>query len=64
MPIYDYECKKCKRIFEKWSTEKNIKCPYCNSKQIKKIISMTSFQLKGDGWFKDGYTKPIKKKES
>ena len=31
------------------------KCPNCG-KEIKRIISQTSFALKGGGWYKDGYS--------
>ena len=60
MPIYEYECKKCKKTFEYYMNykEKDIKihCPNC-FKKMKKIISLTSFSLKGSCWEKDGYTK-------
>jgi len=31
-------------------------CPECGSK-ARRIMSQTSFTLKGGGWYKDGYTK-------
>jgi putative FmdB family regulatory protein len=31
-------------------------CPECKKEALKKIIKSTGgFQLKGSGWFKDGY---------
>jgi putative FmdB family regulatory protein len=56
MPIYEYQCQKCgtievtQRITEKALT----KCPTCKSK-VKKLISNTSFQLKGTGWYITDY---------
>jgi len=57
MPIYEYHCSKCKKTFEIFQkiTEKLLtKCPDCDGK-VKKLISQTSFALKGGGWYKDGY---------
>lgn len=52
MPIYEYECQKC-GTFEASQriTDKPLaKCPTCKSK-VKRLISNTSFQLKGSGWY-------------
>lgn len=57
MPIYEYECSKCNRIVEKWqglSEAPLTDCPDCAG-ALKKIISSSSFQLKGGGWYADGY---------
>ncbi|MCK5237671.1 MAG: zinc ribbon domain-containing protein [Deltaproteobacteria bacterium] len=54
MPLYEYECKKCEDVFEvtqKFSDEPLKKCPECGG-AVKKIMSMSSFHLKGSGWFK------------
>ena len=57
MPIYEYECQSCKDVIEKWQSladqPLNI-CPSCSG-TLKKIISQSSFQLKGGGWYADGY---------
>jgi len=51
MPIYEYECQRCgtfevtQRIIERALS----RCPTCKGK-VKKLISNTSFQLKGTGW--------------
>jgi putative FmdB family regulatory protein len=61
MPIYEYECKSCGTIFEAWSSIKNRdsleknSCAKCKGTG-KRIISKSSFILKGSGWEKDGYT--------
>ena len=58
MPIYEYQCQKCgtievtRRITEKALT----KCPTCKNK-VKKLISNTSFQLKGTGWYVTDYAR-------
>ena len=58
MPIYEYQCSKCGNIIEKWDTISNNEytCPKCKNK-MKKIISSSTFVLKGGGWYNDGYTK-------
>jgi len=58
MPIYEYKCPDCNTVFEKLQSikEKPIKeCPECHNKNVSKIISKSSFVLKGDGWYKDHY---------
>ncbi len=72
MPIYEYECKKCHKVTEvmqKMSDPGPAKCPNCGSKRIERVMSQTSFQLKGDGWYitdysrKDKETKAAKSKK-
>jgi len=58
MPIYEYACPKCDSEFEveQRITENPLKtCPKCRSRRIKRLISQTSFALKGGGWYADGY---------
>ncbi|MDD3313137.1 zinc ribbon domain-containing protein [Pseudodesulfovibrio sp.] len=57
MPIYEYQCKECQAVFEDWQSgfeEKEVDCPRCGGKS-KRLISHSSFHLKGGGWFADGY---------
>lgn len=66
MPIYEYECQSCQEIIEIWqnlSDEQVTSCPSCEG-PLKKIISMSSFQLKGGGWFADGYSDKPKSQDS
>jgi putative FmdB family regulatory protein len=61
MPIYEYACEKCESEFEveQRITDDPIKsCPRCKSRKIKRLISRTSFVLKGGGWYSDLYSSP------
>ncbi|MBC8317354.1 MAG: zinc ribbon domain-containing protein [Desulfobulbaceae bacterium] len=68
MPIYEYECNTCTTITEEWQSISDAPltaCPHCDG-SLKKIISSSSFRLKGGGWYADGYgnTKPTECKSS
>jgi putative FmdB family regulatory protein len=59
LPIYEYRCSKCGKTFEMLqsiSSEPISKCIYCQGR-AKKVISMSSFQLKGKGWYSTDYKK-------
>jgi len=62
MPIYEYQCLQCKDIQEFWQkiTEKPVMvCPVCGG-PLQKLVSLSSFKLKGGGWYADGYNgKPL-----
>jgi putative FmdB family regulatory protein len=60
MPTYEYLCEKCEHEFEREQriTEPPVKsCPVCRSRKVKKLISQTSFVLKGGGWHADLYSR-------
>lgn len=62
MPTYEWECPKCHETIELWQsladTNKPLCCrEECGGIEMMRIISRTSFQLKGSGWAKDGYSK-------
>jgi putative FmdB family regulatory protein len=57
MPVYEYECTDCHKVFEiqqKMADAPLTACPECEG-AVKKLMSMSSFQLKGGGWYADGY---------
>ena len=63
MPIYEYECTKCGRIKEalqKFSDKPLKKCHHCSGK-LHKLVSQSSFQLKGTGWYVTDYADSPKK---
>ncbi len=55
MPFYEFECPKgtVTEQLVKMGTEE-ITCPDCGEK-AKKIMSICRFELKGGGWYADGY---------
>jgi len=58
MPIYEYECEECHKVTEVSQGMNDAplaECPECSG-PVKKIISMSSFHLKGGGWYADGYS--------
>jgi len=66
MPIYEYLCDKCEREFEveQRITEDPIRsCPHCRSRKVRRLISQTSFVLKGSGWYSDLYSSSKSKSE-
>jgi putative FmdB family regulatory protein len=59
MPTYEYLCKSCGHEFEREQrmSDAPIKtCPSCKARQVKRLISRTSFHLKGGGWYSDLYS--------
>ena len=72
MPIYEYECESCGDVMEHWqklSDPPMTACPSCSGK-VHKVISQTSFHLKGSGWYvtdyagKKGGDKTVQKKDN
>ena len=56
MPIYEYRCEKC-GVFEVTQriTEPSLKrCPTCKRK-VERLMSRSSFVLKGSGWYATDY---------
>ena len=57
MPIYEYECSKCRKVTEiiqKFSDSPIQECPECGG-SVEKLISRSSFHLKGSGWYASDY---------
>lgn len=66
MPIYEFECPKCEKVHEvnqKISDKPLAKCPDCGGK-VQKLISRSSFALKGSGWYTTDYKPASKKPDS
>ncbi len=58
MPIYEYQCQKCGEIEEalqKFSDKPLTKCKQCSGR-LHKLVSQSSFHLKGSGWYVTDYT--------
>lgn len=63
MPIYEYECTKCKEVFEilhKIDEDCKVACPKCLG-PARKLISASNFVLKGAGFYVNDY--PSKSRE-
>ncbi len=59
MPLYEYECKKCKHRFEriqKFSDPHVKKCPECGG-PVEQVLSAPAVQFKGSGWYVTDYAK-------
>lgn len=61
MPIYEYRCGGCGHqddFLEKVGAPSLRKCPSCGRRSFRRLVSLSSFHLKGDGWyvtdFRDG----------
>ena len=58
MPIYEYQCPKCQHTFEEWvkasESHGQEPCPKCGEPSSR-IMSHTSFVLKGGGWYVSDY---------
>jgi len=56
LPIYEYECPNCGvfEVMQKITDEPLQRCPKCKHK-VKKLISESSFHLKGTGWYATDY---------
>ena len=57
MPVYEYQCTACGKIeeaFQKISESPLEICPHCKG-HLKKLISQSTFHLKGSGWYVTDY---------
>lgn len=54
MPIYEYKCEcglEIDKPIKNYNPPKTIKCPKCK-KRASRVVALTNFELKGDGWSK------------
>ena len=59
MPIYEYECKKCRHRFEriqKFSDKPVTRCPECGGK-VEQVLHAPAVQFKGSGWYVTDYAR-------
>ena len=67
MPIYEYECRKCKahsEVFQKLNDKPPTKCRKCGGR-LERMISAPAIQFKGSGWYVTDYaSKGSKEKRS
>jgi putative FmdB family regulatory protein len=59
MPLYEYECKQCRKHLEKiqsFSAAPETVCPSCGGK-LERVISAPAFRFKGAGWYVTDYAK-------
>jgi len=65
MPLYEYQCEKCgqfEEAFQRFSDSPLTTCSRCGGK-LHKIISQSTFHLKGKGWYATDYGKMKKDKK-
>jgi putative FmdB family regulatory protein len=64
MPTYEYECGKCRRVFEirQRISEPPLQiCEACGG-EVRRLLSPTPFILKGGGWYVTDYPSDSRKK--
>lgn len=62
MPIYEFECRKCKahiEVFQKVSDKPPSKCRKCGGK-LERKLSAPAIQFKGSGWYVTDYARTTK----
>jgi putative FmdB family regulatory protein len=58
VPIYEYVCEACGRLTEVMQrmNDPAPACPECGASKLARLVSRTTFQLKGGGWYSDLYS--------
>ena len=68
MPIYEYECSQCQQTsdaLQKVNDPPPETCPRCGAQNsLSRLLSRTSFVLKGGGWYADLYSSSKPKSDS
>jgi putative FmdB family regulatory protein len=63
MPTYEYECLKCRRVFEirqRISEPALTVCDVCGG-EVRRLLSAAPFILKGEGWYVTDYPSESRK---
>ena len=66
MPLYEYQCLKCRRKTEKIEPVAGPhlkKCPHCGGK-VEALLSAPAIQFKGSGWYVTDYAGKSKSGDS
>src|SRR2546426_12707563 len=64
VPTYEYECEKCRRVFEvrqRISEPALTTCDQCGG-AVRRLLSAAPFILKGEGWYVTDYPSEARKK--
>jgi putative FmdB family regulatory protein len=64
VPIYEYRCASCGAELEKLqkiSDPPLLECPECGKDSLVKLVSASSFRLKGSGWYETDFKTGKKK---
>ncbi len=58
MPIYEYSCQKCGvvEVMQRITEDPLKRCPHCKGK-VERLLSRSSFILKGSGWYATDYAR-------
>jgi putative FmdB family regulatory protein len=64
MPLYEYKCKKCGKVFEKLQrlSAKPVTVHENCGGAVEKLVSTSAFQFKGTGWYATDYAKGSRSK--
>ena len=65
MPIYEYRCEDCQKIFEtvqKIDDDSIPDCKFCKGNKVKKLLSPVGFVLKGAGFYANDYPSESRRK--
>jgi putative FmdB family regulatory protein len=57
MPIYEFECRKCKarkEVLQKLNDKPPVKCSKCGGR-LERVASAPAIQFKGTGWYVTDY---------
>jgi len=51
MPVYEYQCTKCREKFEAYvkRDDEKVPCPKCRAKRVKKLFSVFGIGMPGGG---------------